>query len=142
LFRTGHDCGRHPYQPLVVDAVGYVPLERPAANMLSVLAPTTRAVLIVRSLSKPLRVRDKSWNSIPPSAQRNPPICRYFGMICNWERLLAMQKVVASNPVSRFEESPVFAGLFAFIGGPSGPALEPFSAPESRCREQLVVAKG
>jgi hypothetical protein len=78
LFRTGHDCGRHPYQLLVVDAVGYVPRERPAANMLSVLAPTTRAVLIVRSLSKPLRFRDKSWNSIPPSAQQEPANLQAF----------------------------------------------------------------
>jgi hypothetical protein len=71
-----------------------------------------------------------------------PHISRDFLGSERGQQLLAMQKVVGSNPISRFEESPVFAGLFAFIGGPSGPASEPFSAPESRCREQLVVAKG
>ena len=27
-----------------------------------------------------------------------------------------MQKVVGSNPISRFQESPAFAGLFALFG--------------------------
>ena len=40
-----------------------------------------------------------------------------------------MQKVVGSNPISRFEESPAFAGLFAIIREPAGLASEPFSAP-------------
>ena len=40
-----------------------------------------------------------------------------------------MQKVVGSNPISRFAKGLQFAGLFAFIREPAGLASEPFSAP-------------
>ena len=60
---------------------------------------------IVSSLSKPLRSRGNSWNPISRVLAPNPLICRHFEPFWTREQLLAMQKVVGSNPISRFEKA-------------------------------------
>jgi hypothetical protein len=62
------------------------------------------AALGVYSVSKPTRIGRNSWNAEAAPLAANPAKCRHFGRSQPTRHLLAMQKVVGSNPISRLRK--------------------------------------
>jgi hypothetical protein len=58
-----------------------------------------------------------SWNASVPSNAAEVSICRRFWVVGAGDVLLAMQKVVGSNPISRFREGLYLQVFFVWAIG-------------------------
>jgi hypothetical protein len=65
----------------------------------------------VHSVSKPPAIEPNSWKPPTPSPAPKVCVCRVFGGGYRPQQLLAMQKVVGSNPFSRFRKAPLMRGF-------------------------------